>query len=197
MWRPSCVTNHIFCITKRQLFANTGSCATISSLSHTRAHPYKASQIATLSQESWHCPLNYPNNEITVFPSCERWGRWGVRGGCRTLGGGDSSASRAAERRETVQDKDRCYRNALWAAVSNCSVLCNISCHDNGIFTEIDTQTGWSERKDHLKRPRWSLTVSTWDLVIAGLQLQFSPICTLRWSRGDTRSQIWTSLGIA
>lgn len=55
---------------------------------------------------------------------------------------------------ETVQDKDRCYRNALWAAVSNCSVLCNISCHDNGIFTEIDTQTGCFESKDHLKPQR-------------------------------------------
>lgn len=51
---------------------------------------------------------------------------------------------------KTVQDKDRCHRNALWAAVSNCSVLGNISCHDNGIFTEIDTRTGRSERKDHL-----------------------------------------------
>lgn len=57
-----------------------------------------------------------------------------------------------AERGETAQDKDRCHRNALWAAVSNCSVLSNISCHDNGIFTEIDTQTGRSERKDHLNR---------------------------------------------
>lgn len=76
------------------------------------------------------------------------------------LGGGDSSGSRAAERGETVQDKDRCHRNALWAAVSNCSVLSNISCHDNGIFTEIDTQTGRSERKDHLNRST-DITVPT------------------------------------
>lgn len=83
-----------------------------------------------------------------------------VGGGRCILEGGDSSSRRAAERGETVQDKDRCYRNALWAAVSNCSVLCNISCHDNGIFTEIDTQTGCSERKDHLKS-RLDLTVPT------------------------------------
>lgn len=88
-------------------------------------------------------------------------GGGGVRlGGCLTLGAGDSSESSAGERGETVQDKDRCYRNALWGAVSNCSVLSNISCHDNGIFTEIDTQTGRSERKDHLNS-RTDLTVLT------------------------------------
>lgn len=90
-----------------------------------------------------------------MFPSCERWKRWGFLGeGCvwggvcecvsmvggrGVLGGGDSSA---AERGETVQDKDHCHGNARWASVSNCSVLSNISCHDNGIFTEIDTRTG-------------------------------------------------------
>lgn len=85
----------------------------------------------------------------------------GVRGwGCRILEGGDSSHSKAEERGETVQDKDRCNRNALWASVSNCSVLSNISCHDNGIFTEIDTETGQFERKDHLKTCT-ALTVPT------------------------------------
>lgn len=64
---------------------------------------------------------------------------YGGVGECCVLGGGDS---RAAERVETVQDKDHCHRNAHWASVSNCSVLSNISCHDNGIFTEIDTRTG-------------------------------------------------------
>lgn len=63
---------------------------------------------------------------------------WGG-GGCCVLGGGDSSA---AERGETVQDKDHCHGNAHRGSVSNCSVLSNISCHDNGIFTEIDTRTG-------------------------------------------------------
>lgn len=76
------------------------------------------------------------------------------------LGRGDSSGSRAAERGETVQDKDRCHRNSLRAAVSNCSVLSNISCHDNGIFTEIDTQAGRCERKDHSNRST-DLTVPT------------------------------------
>lgn len=33
-------------------------------------------------------------------------------------------------------------------AVSNCSVLGNINCHDNGIFTEIDIGTGRGERKE-------------------------------------------------
>lgn len=68
-------------------------------------------------------------------------------GGCCVLGGGDSSA---AERGETVQDKDHCHGNAHWASVSNCSVLSNISCHDNGIFTEIDTRTGQSQSKNRL-----------------------------------------------
>lgn len=53
------------------------------------------------------------------------------------------------KRGETVQDKDHCDRNAPWASVSNCSVLGNISCHDNGIFTEIDSHSGWTERKGH------------------------------------------------
>lgn len=90
-----------------------------------------------------------------MFPSCERCrgrGEGGCEcvyggGGCCVLGAGDS---RAAERGETVQDKDHCHRNAHWASVSNCSVLSNISCHDNGIFTEIDTQTGPSQSKNGL-----------------------------------------------
>lgn len=97
-----------------------------------------------------------------MFPSrerCKRWGGFGEgvcecvygvglrEGGCCVLGAGDS---RAAERGETVQDKDHCHRNAHWASVSNCSVLSNISCHDNGIFTEIDTRTGESQSKNRL-----------------------------------------------
>lgn len=46
-------------------------------LSHT--HTYEAIPIPPPPppHKSWHCPLNYPNNEITVFPSCERCKRWG------------------------------------------------------------------------------------------------------------------------
>lgn len=97
--------------------------------------------------------------------------------GCRILEGGDSSYSKAEERGETVQDKDRCNRNALWAAVSNCSVLSNISCHDNGIFTEIDTQTGQFERKDHLKTCT-ALTVPTWVWHLSRHSFTFSPFHT-------------------
>lgn len=89
---------------------------------------------------------------------------WGVcecvygGGGCCVLGAGDS---RAPERGETVQDKDHCHRNAHWASVSNCSVLSNISCHDNGIFTEIDTQTGQSQSKNRLNAST-TPTVQSW-----------------------------------
>lgn len=46
------------------------------SICHTHTHTHLWSY-TDLFPESWHCPLNYPNNEITVFPSCERCERWG------------------------------------------------------------------------------------------------------------------------
>jgi len=91
---------------------------------------------------------------LQCFPLVKGVGVGGGVGSCEEVIGA------VAERGETVQDKDRCHSNALRAAVSNCSVLGNISCHDNGIFTEIDTRTGRSERKDHLNRCT-DLTVPT------------------------------------